>query len=73
MNIENLQRKQMELIQYMEINNYSSSYIHAVQREIRWVIKNKDAYTWNNYEEALQDRTGDCDKKTFSRKKHFFR
>lgn len=72
MNIENLQRKQMELIQYMEINNYSSSYIHAVQREIRWVIKNKDAYTWNNYEEALQDRTGDCDKKTFSRKKTLF-
>lgn len=72
MNLENLQEKQMVLVKYMESNNYSSSYVSAVLCEIRWLIKNKDAYTWNSYEEALQDRAGKNGKKTFSCKKSLF-
>ena len=69
MNLENLQLKQESLFKYMESNNYSSSYIAAIQREIRWLLKNKDSHKWNTYEEALQDRAFACDKKNFTNKK----
>lgn len=72
MNLENLKLSQDSLVEYMVSKNYSSSYITAIQREIRWLLKNKDSHKWITYEEALQDRTSDCDKKSFSNKKTLF-
>ena len=56
MNLKNLSLSQDSLVEYMVTMNYSSSYIMAIQREIRWLLKNKDSHKWNTYEEALQDR-----------------
>lgn len=72
MNLENLQLKQETLFKYMESNNYSSSYITAIRREIRWLLQNKDGYKWNTYEEALHDRVSANDKKIFTNKKTVF-
>lgn len=72
MNLENLQLNQEALFKYMKSNNYSSSYIVAVQREIRWLLKNKDSYKWITYEEALHDRASACDMRSFTNKKTLF-
>ena len=72
MNLENLQLKHESLFKYMESNNYSSSYITAIRREIRWLLENKDGYKWNTYEEALHDRASAYDKKIFTNKKTIF-
>ena len=69
MNLENLSLSQDSLVEYMVTMNYSSSYIMAIQREIRWLLKNKDSHKWITYEEALQDRAFACDKKNFTNKK----
>ena len=72
MNLENLSLSQDSLVEYMVTMNYSISYIMAIQREIRWLLKNKDSHKWNTYEEALQDRAFACDKKNFTNKKSLF-
>jgi len=72
MNLENLKFKQESLFKYMESNNYSSSYITAIRREIRWLLENKNGYKWNTYEEALHDRTSAYDKKIFTNIKTIF-
>ena len=72
MNLENLSLSQDSLVEYMVTMNYSSSYIMAIQREIRWLLKNKDSHKWITYGEALQDRAFACDKKNFTNKKTLF-
>lgn len=72
MNLENLSLNQDSLVEYMVTMNYSSSYIMAIQREIRWLLKNKDSHKWTTYKEALQDRASACDKKNFTNKKTLF-
>lgn len=72
MNLENLSLNQYSLVEYMMSKNYSSSYIMAIQREIRWLLVNKDSHKWNTYEEALQDRASACDKKNLTNKKTLF-
>ena len=69
MNLENLKLKQESLFKYMESNNYSSSFITAIRREIRWLLDNKDGYKWYTYDEALHDRASAYDMKIFSNKK----
>lgn len=72
MNFENLQTKQVTLIEYMRSNRYSNSYTMAVQREIRWILKNKDFHTWKSYSEALHDRAATSDRRAFSNYKTIF-
>ena len=72
MNLENLELKKESLFKYMKSENYSISYIMAIQREIRWLLENPDSYKWSTYEEALHDRASAYDKKIFSNKKTIF-
>jgi integrase len=56
----------------MKSENYSISYIMAIQREIRWLLENPDSYKWSTYEEALHDRASAYDKKIFTNTKTIF-
>ena len=49
MNLENLELKKESLFKYMKSENYSISYIMAIQREIRWLLENSDSYKWSTY------------------------
>ena len=72
MNLENLELKKESLFKYMKSENYSISYIMAIQREIRWLLENPDSYKWSTYEEALHDRASAYDKKIFTNTKTIF-
>lgn len=72
MNLENLESKQASLIGYLENHGYSVSYIEAIQREIRWLLKNRDGHAWESYAQALADRANSSIKREFSNKKTIF-
>ena len=72
MNLENLKSKQASLIGYLESYGYSASYIEAVQREIRWLLKNRDDHAWESYAQALADRAAPSPRRGFSNKKTIF-
>ena len=54
MNIENLLLHSDELIQHMEDDGYSKSYILLLKTEINWLKKNGNSVS--SYEEACQVR-----------------
>jgi integrase len=52
MDVQNLQKKYPQLIEYLESNNYSKLYIARISREIHRILKQAKLKGWESYTDA---------------------
>ncbi len=57
MNVKNLGENYPQLISYMEINDYSKSYIDRFKREIKKILTAADSKKWSNYTDVYLEYT----------------
>ena len=57
MNVRNLRDNYSKLISYMEINDYSKTYIDRFKREINKILTATDLKKWSNYTDVYMEYT----------------
>lgn len=65
MDLTHLQQHYNELLDYLEQDGYTKSYIRQVREQIGWLLKHAQDNTWKSYVDAYNDRAGNSQSKLY--------
>ncbi len=69
MDFEHLRERGRELLDYLESEGYTRSYIRIVRQDLNWIADNGESRPWRSYLDAYRDRVSRTESKLY-RKNH---
>ena len=67
MNFTNLQKHYHELLDYLEKDGYTKTYIQLIRDNILWILKNESQKTWESYIDIYHDRVRKSESKLYQK------
>jgi site-specific recombinase XerD len=67
MNFMNLQQHYHELLDYLQKEGYTKSYVRRIKENIHWILKNEKCKSWQSYQDIYGDRVHRSESKQYKR------